>query len=133
MVASSIYPVAPPCRAHPALGPQCRAHPALGPQTVDPTAFRRELDSRIRPEGLTFSRHAQKRLEMRGISLTPQGMQRIEQAVSKAEEKGSRDALVVAGGLSLVVSVTNRTVVTVMTQENMDESVITNIDSAVFA
>jgi len=131
MVASPIYPVAPP--------PVPASRQVVGPsrtdrlQTIDPGAFRRELDSRIRPAGLTFSRHARKRLEMRGISLTPQGMERIEQAVSKAEEKGSRDALVVAGGLSLVVSVTNRTVVTVMTQENMDESVITNIDSAVFA
>jgi flagellar operon protein len=70
---------------------------------------------------------------MRGIQFTPQGLQRIEQAVDRAAEKGSRDALVVAGGLALVVSVENRTVVTVMSRDAMQESVVTNIDSAVFA
>jgi len=100
---------------------------------IDTGTFRNELDSRIRPEGLKFSGHAVKRLEMRGISFTPDGLQRIEQAVDRVAAKGSRDALVVAGKISLVVSVNNRTVVTVMGLDNMQESVVTNIDSAVFA
>jgi len=100
---------------------------------IDPAIFRRELDSRIRPSGITFSRHAAKRLQMRGIEITPQGMERIETAMNRAEEKGSRDSLILAGTLALVVSVTNRTVVTVMDSENMQESVVTNIDSAVLA
>jgi len=102
---------------------------------VEAGAFRRELNSRLGTEfpGITFSRHAQKRLDMRGIMFTPDGIRRIEQAVEKARLKGSKDALVVAGGLALVVNVPSRTVVTVMNQESMRESVITNIDSAVFA
>ena len=104
-------------------------------QTADPGAFVRELDARINPEppSLDFSRHAQKRLDMRGISFTPQGLERIKQAVAKAGEKGSRDAVVMAGALALVVNVPSRTVVTVMQRDSMQESVITNIDSAVFA
>jgi len=104
-----------------------------GRTEVDPGLFRRELDSRIRPEGLTFSRHAQKRLQMRGIEFTPQGLDRIEQAVDKAGQKGSRDAVVLAGDLARVVNVKNRAVVTVMNRDDMQESVITNIDTAVFA
>jgi flagellar operon protein len=100
---------------------------------IDQNAFRRELDSRIQPKSLTFSRHAQKRLEMRGISFTPDGLSRIESAIDRAQEKGSRDALVIAGNLALVVGVNDRTVVTVMNREQMEESVVTNIDSAVFA
>jgi len=100
---------------------------------VDPSAFRRELDSIVRPARLSFSRHAQKRLEMRGIEFTPQGLERIEQAIDRVASKGSRDALVLAGGLSLVVSVANRVVITVMSRETMRDSVVTNIDSAVFA
>ena len=96
-------------------------------------SFRTELDSRVRPNGLTFSRHAMKRLQMRGIEFTRDGLRRIEVAMDKLASKGSRDALVVAGPLSLVVSVDNRTVVTVMNSDNMQESVVTNIDSAVFA
>lgn len=104
-------------------------------KTFDQGAFVRELDARINPEPqtLTFSRHAQKRLDMRGISFTPEGLERLEQAVSKAGEKGSRDAVVMAGALALVVNVPSRTVVTVMQRDSMQESVITNIDSAVFA
>jgi flagellar operon protein len=70
---------------------------------------------------------------MRGIAFTPQGLERIEGAIDRAAAKGSRDALIVAGGLSLVVNIPNRTVVTVMSQDTMRESVVTNIDSAVFA
>jgi flagellar operon protein len=70
---------------------------------------------------------------MRGISFTPQGLERIKQAVAKAGEKGSRDAVVMAGALALVVNVPSRTVVTVMQRDSMQASVITNIDSAVFA
>ncbi len=131
MVTLPIYPGTPPPAP---VNAQTAVRSRTAERTdVDPVAFRRELDSRIRPTGLTFSRHALKRLEMRGISITPEGLSRIEQAVDRAQEKGSRDALVIAGALSLVVSVTNRTVVTVMNSENMKDSVVTNIDSAVFA
>jgi hypothetical protein len=38
-----------------------------------------------------------------------------------------------AGPLAMVVNVASRTVITVMNQDSMQESVVTNIDSAVFA
>ena len=100
---------------------------------VDTGSFGQELSRRIGPERLTFSRHASKRLEMRGIQFTPDGLEKIEAAIDKVAEKGGKNTLVVAGALSLVVSVDNRTVVTVMNSNQMDEHVITNIDSAVFA
>ncbi len=112
--------------------PATRVEPRPG-QEVDPSSFQRVLDRQIRPDRLKFSGHAVKRLNLRGIQFTPQGLERIEQAVDRAADKGSRDALVLAGGLALVVSVENRTVVTVMNRDNMQESVVTNIDSAVFA
>jgi len=102
-------------------------------QEFDSGSFQRELGSLLAPKGLTFSRHAQKRLEMRGIEFTPQGLDRINQAVDRAAEKGCRDAVVLAGNLALVVNVPNRAVVTVMNSDNMQESIVTNIDSAVFA
>jgi len=96
-------------------------------------SFGKELGRLIQPDRLNFSRHASKRLEMRGIQFTPDGLNRIEAAVDKVAEKGGRNSLVIAGALSLVVSIANRTVVTVMNSDQMDENVITNIDSAVFA
>jgi flagellar operon protein len=131
MTTLPIYPGTPP--PAPAATRTGTVRGTAGRPEVDPGLFRRELDSLIRPEGLKFSRHAQKRLQMRGIEFTPQGIDRIEKAVDKAEQKGSRDVVVLAGDMALVVNVRNRAVVTVMNRDNMQESVITNIDTAVFA
>ena len=60
-------------------------------------------------------------------------MDRLQGAVQKAAGKGSRDALVLMDDLAMVVSVTNRTVVTVVDKENLKQNVFTNIDSAVIA
>jgi len=82
---------------------------------------------------LRFSGHAQTRLQSRNISLTGSQMDRLQGAVQKAAGKGSRDALVLMDDLAMVVSVTNRTVVTVVDKDNLKQNVFTNIDSAVIA
>ena len=53
--------------------------------------------------------------------------------MQKAASKGSTDALVLMDDLAMVVSVTNRTVVTVVDKESLKQNVFTNIDSAVIA
>jgi flagellar operon protein len=126
-----IYPGTPPLV--PTITQKTRATQDSSRADSRMASFQSELDSRIKPDGVVFSRHAQKRLDMRGITFTPDGLRRIEDAVDRLAEKGSRDGLIVAGSLALVVGVDNRTVVTVMDQDNMQESVITNIDSAIFA
>ena len=74
-------------------------------KVIDQGAFSRELNSRIAvpAEKVNFSKHATKRLDMRGIHFTPQGLDRISDAIDVAKSKGSRDALVMAGGNALVV------------------------------
>ncbi len=83
--------------------------------------------------GLRFSAHAQTRLQSRHITLDSTHMQRLQGAVQRAAVKGSRDALVLMDNMAMVVSVKNRTVVTVVDSENMKDNVFTNIDSAVIA
>lgn len=82
---------------------------------------------------LKFSRHAQERLESRQIRLNDNDMEQLQRAVTKAEQKGSTDSLVMLRDLAFIVSVKNRTVVTAMTGEAVKENVFTNIDSAVIA
>ena len=60
-------------------------------------------------------------------------MDRLNGAVQRAAGKGSRDALVLMDDLAMVVSITNRTVVTVVDKESLKQNVFTNIDSAVIA
>lgn len=85
---------------------------------------------------LKFSAHAQQRMASRQIQLSRDAMQRLDQAVARAAEKGAKDALILMPGVSrgedlaFVVSVTNRTVITAMDGEHIRSNVFTNIDSA---
>ena len=82
-------------------------------------------------EGLRFSAHAQGRLAARNIHLTPQDMSEIEAAVDRAFQKGAKASLILKDNLALIVSIRNRTVITVIDGGSMKENVFTNIDSAV--
>jgi len=85
-------------------------------------------------EGLRFSAHAETRLKSRGIDFGSEMMKRLETAVDRAEKKGvQKDSLVLMKDLALIVNIKNRTVITAMDQNNMKESVFTNIESAVIA
>ncbi len=95
------------------------------------TPAREQLDPSS--TGLRFSAHAQTRLQSRRITLDASHLQRLQGAVQRAAGKGSKDALVLMDNMAMVVSVKNRTVVTVVDSDNMKENVFTNIDSAVIA
>jgi flagellar operon protein len=82
---------------------------------------------------LKFSKHAQDRLASRNIQLSGDDLNTLGRAVSKAGEKGSQDSLVMLRNMAFIVSVRNRTVVTAMDAAQMQENVVTNIDSAVIA
>ena len=84
-------------------------------------------------EPLRWSSHARDRLAQRGIQVTPDVAQRLEDAVATAAGKGSRDSLVLVDDLAFVVSVKNRTVITAVDKAGLKEQVFTNIDSAVLA
>ncbi len=80
---------------------------------------------------LKFSNHAIERMHSRGIAFGADEMKGIENAITKAAQKGAKDTLVLSGDNALIVSVKNKTVVTVMDRAAMKENVFTNIDSTV--
>lgn len=82
---------------------------------------------------LKFSVHAQTRMRSREIVLTGETMDKLEKAVSGAEQKGSRDALVLLSDLAFIVNVPNKTVVTAMDGDSIRDNIFTNIDSTVVA
>lgn len=91
------------------------------------------LSEQVRtPDGLRFSAHALERIETRGMNLSSEDMERIGNAVTSADRKGSRESLILLDHHAFVVSVTNRTIITAMGGEDMRSHVFTNIDSAVF-
>ncbi len=82
---------------------------------------------------LNFSRHAQKRLDQRQLQLTTHDLERLDRAVQKLSNKGAKLSLVLLEKLAMLVSITNRQVITVVGQEQLQQNVFTNIDSAVIA
>lgn len=117
--------------------PQTVIQPLPGKKTTPPvapdvkkTTFGQVLEKKLQGE-LKFSQHAQQRLQSRNIELGDAELARLENAVSKAREKGARESLVLMDNLALVVSVKNNTVITAVDEQNLKENVFTNIDSAV--
>lgn len=78
-----------------------------------------------------FSAHAMTRMRMNRIELSPGQLQKIGDAMEKAEQKGAREALLVMDDMALVASVRNKTIITVVNGERMRENIFTKIDSAV--
>jgi len=80
---------------------------------------------------VAFSRHAIERIERRDIPLTPDDIALLSDGIARAEQKGSRDLLLLMGDTAFVVNVQKRTVVTAMDQDAMREKTFTHIDSAI--
>lgn len=90
-------------------------------------------DALSQTQNLRFSNHAQKRLEARNINLTDDGMNRLANAVDKAEKRGGKESLVMVDDMAFIVNVRDRLVVTALDSKNRGEGVFTQIDSVVFA
>ncbi len=115
-------PVAPQGRAAPA--------PAAGAPSFADILARAQADQ---SSELKFSAHAQTRIASREIPVGPEDLQRIGGAIDRAATKGSRSSLILLDDAAFVVSVPNRTVITVVDKAGLKENVFTNIDSAVIA
>jgi flagellar operon protein len=81
-------------------------------------------------EPLKFSAHAQARLASRNISLTQDDVNKMSEMADKAAAKGAKQSLFMVHNVAMVVSITNRTVITAVDQQSMKDNVFTNIDSA---
>jgi flagellar operon protein len=104
---------------------------ATSAQPVSGVASRPQPQRTPPTEGLTFSKHLTERINRRSINLSPEKLDRLSQAVDKVAEKGSRESVVLLDNLALLVSVSNRTVLTAIETEKMKNGVFTNIDSVV--
>lgn len=82
-------------------------------------------------QDIKFSKHAQTRMMQRKISLTQPEMEKIGEAVSRANSKGIRDSLVLLDRVALIVNIPSKTIVTTVDEKSIKESVFTNIDGAV--
>jgi flagellar operon protein len=83
------------------------------------------------PGSLKFSAHALNRIKDRSISMGADLVSRLEQAVDTAAQKGAKESLILSDDAAFIVSVKNKTVITVVDRNQMNGNVFTNIDSTV--
>lgn len=103
--------------------PEGRPQAATG---AGPAPFARVLAETV--AGLRISEHARQRLESAGMGTAD--LEAVGRAVDKLAARGRRESLVMCGDTAFLVSVRNRTLITVIPAGRMREHIFTNIDSA---
>ncbi|MBV7272213.1 TIGR02530 family flagellar biosynthesis protein [Clostridium thailandense] len=82
-------------------------------------------------ESFVISNHAAERLKQRNISFNEADMKSINEGINKAEEKGSKESLILYKDTALITSIKNRTIITAVDKESSKGNVFTNVDSVV--
>ncbi len=82
-------------------------------------------------QGLQLSKHAQERVNQRGIEITTKLMEEMVDATEKAQMKGVKDVVIFDSVNAFIVNVPSKTVVTAINGGEMRENVFTNIDGAI--
>lgn len=85
-----------------------------------------EIDKK---NGFTVSKHAAERLSE--INLSEKDMREIEKGFELAQNKGSKNSLMLYKDIALVTSIENKTVITAVDKNRATDNVFTNIDSVV--
>ncbi|MCT4642058.1 MAG: hypothetical protein N4A33_07130 [Bacteriovoracaceae bacterium] len=99
------------------------------------TEFSELLKAKSNPavnEGVSLTSHAAKRLEERNIDFDGKEYMKIKEAISKLQQKGSKDSLVITDKAAYVIDVNKEKIVTAVDKMSMNENVFTKIDSTVF-
>ena len=101
-------------------------------KNIETDNFHNILQQRLeQKENIKFSKHANIRLNARNINFTKDQLDRINQGVFNAEQKGIKESLVLIDNVALVVNIENKTVVTAIDKDEAKEQIFTNIDGAV--
>ncbi len=108
------------------------ARPIRGAPVTGGRRFASVFEKTLRkPQEVRFSAHATQRLGERGIRLSEAELGRVAKAIDDAAAKGARESVLLMDRLALVVSVANRTVITALEPDGLQNAVFTNIDSVV--
>ncbi|WP_216827982.1 TIGR02530 family flagellar biosynthesis protein [Alkalihalobacterium elongatum] len=94
--------------------------------------FQNILETEINSsEGIKLSKHAEKRMEERGISIENNQWKVIENKLKEAKLKGVQDSLVILNNAALVVSTKNKTVITALDRTEAGKQIFTNINGTI--
>lgn len=100
--------------------------------TEESSAFKELLEQKLKEESqVTFSRHAVERVMERSVDVSSDKLERLNEGVKLAGEKGLKAPLILMDSTAFVVNVKNNRVVTVVNEESLKGTVFTNIDGTV--
>ena len=80
---------------------------------------------------LNISKHANERLQQRGIVIDDAKWKTIEEKVNQAKKMGVKESLVLLSDAALIVSAKNNTVITAMNRQEATEQIFTNINGTI--
>ena len=93
-------------------------------------SFKEVLNKKLEDnKSFTVSKHASERLKE--INFSENDMKTIGKGFKLAEEKGSKNSVMLYKDVAIIASVENRTVITAVEKSRAEENVFTNIDSVV--
>jgi flagellar operon protein len=80
---------------------------------------------------ISFSKHALSRIEERGIDISEDTIARLTRSLNMAKAKNCSESLMLIDGDAFLVSVDSGKVITAMPEDDIRDSIFTNIDSTV--
>ena len=100
-------------------------------ENTDNKSFQSILDEIVssKESDYTISKHAADRLS--DLNFTDDDMKVIGKGFKMAENKGSRNSLILYRNVALIASIENKTLITAIDKDRAKENVYTNIDSVV--
>lgn len=94
------------------------------------SSFKDILNEKIEGQkGFTLSKHAADRLKE--VNFTESDMKNIEKGFKLAEDKGSKNSVMLYKDVALIASIENKTVITAVEKNRAVDNVFTNVDSVV--
>ena len=95
------------------------------------STFKDILSEKTKKVEVSFSKHANERIEERNIGIDEDVTNRLNEAVGQAKDKGLKNVLVMIDNSAFVVSTVNSKVITAVNSNELKENIFTNIDGAV--
>jgi len=80
---------------------------------------------------VTVSKHAQTRLEERGIHLDNHQWNNVSEKMQEAKQKGVTDAVVIVDDVTFIASTKNNTIITALHRDDTNQQIFTNINGTI--
>lgn len=96
----------------------------------DSNNFKELLSEKLKNE-VSFSKHANERIQQRNIDVSREVTEKLNEAAVQAKDKGLKNVLVMIDNQAFILSTMNNKIITAVNSDDLKENIFTNIDGAV--